>query len=498
MIETIHTIESLSQNPDEIQTTIDQLAEFRRQLYSNFPGRADAIMNLLDALCNNTNARSVVQLSLNPIFRYSYNSIYDGIQNFFQPSDVENAASERHTQEQQLIQLISNYLPTPKQHSFWLFSVDVTPAPRRFAKTLKDRGYVYAPNTIASNKPVTIGHQYSALVLHPEKTQPFSPPWVVPLSVRRVSSDQTKQIVGVQQVQALMNDTTLPFHHKLLVQVNDSHYSCVTYLGQRSIYSNLVTIARVRSNRTFYRKPAASFMPAKRGHPTWYGEPFDLKDETTWGEPDEVIETTFANRRGQKYTVLIEAWYNMLMTGTREYTMAKHPFTLVRVRLVNENQESVFKRPLWLLVFGERREELSLIQVWEAYRQRYDVEHFFRFGKQRLLMSVYQTPEVVHEENWWQIAALAYCQLYLARDITTRMPYPWERYLPKYTTEEKVEASPSEVQRDWTRIIQQISTPASVPKPRGKSPGRPTGQKQEKRKKQPVIKKTTPKRKKAA
>lgn len=150
-----------------------------------------------------------------------------------------------------------------------------------------------------------------------------------------------------------------------------------------------------------------------------------------------------------------------------------------------------------MLVFGARREEISLIEVWEAYRQRYDVEHFFRFGKQRLLMSAYQTPEVVHEENWWQITALAYTQLYLARTVAQSLPYPWERYLARYTTEEKVEASPSEVQRDWHRIIDQIGTPASVPKPRGKSPGRPRGQEQEKRKKQPVIKKTQKNQKKA-
>ena len=88
------------------------------------------------------------------------------------------------------------------------------------------------------------------------------------------------------------------------------------------------------------------------------------------------------------------------MRSTREEPMYRYPFTLVRIRLLNEKDEPVFARPLWLLVFGERRKELALIKDWEAYRQRYDVEHFFRFGKQRLLMSAYQTPEVVHEENW--------------------------------------------------------------------------------------------------
>lgn len=34
-----------------------------------------------------------------------------------------------------------------------------------------------------------------------------------------------------------------------------------------------------------------------------------------------------------------------------------------------------------------------------CYRQRFDVEHMFRFKKQRLLMTNYQTPEVEHEAS---------------------------------------------------------------------------------------------------
>ena len=36
-------------------------------------------MDLLDALCSNTQAKSVVELSLNPAFRRSYTALYKGI-----------------------------------------------------------------------------------------------------------------------------------------------------------------------------------------------------------------------------------------------------------------------------------------------------------------------------------------------------------------------------------------------------------------------------------
>ena len=352
------------------------------------------------------------------------------------------------------MQLIGSYLPTPQQQKYWLIGVDVTPAPRGFADTLTDRSYVYHPNTIASNKPVTIGHQYSALVLFPR----------------------------------------LPFHQQLCVQVVDSEYSVVSYLGEMTEHENLVTIARVRSNRVFYEMPLPRPASPSIGHPTWYGERFDLKDSDTWKEPDEAIQTTYTNHLGRIYKVQLECWHNLLMSGTREYPMHQHPFTLIRVRLFNEANEQVFQRPLWLLMMGQRRNELSLTEGWKGYVRRYDVEHFFRFGKQRLLMTAYQTPEVQHEENWWQIAQLAYMQLWLARYLAEAMPRPWERYLPQFQTQTKdQEASPSMVQRDFERIIQEIGTPAKAPKPRGKSPGRTKGDRQKPRKHHKVIKKSVSK-----
>ena len=39
-----------------------------------------------------------------------------------------------------------------------------------------------------------------------------------------------------------------------------------------------------------------------------------------------------------------------------------------------------------------------------------------RFGKQRLLMTQFQTPDVEHEENWIQFVLLAYVQLWAAKD----------------------------------------------------------------------------------
>ena len=77
---------------------------------------------------------------------------------------------------------------------------------------------------------------------------------------------------------------------------------------------------------------------------------------------------------------------------------------------------------MWLIVIGEERQKLSLLEIYEAYQQRYDVEHFFRFGKQKMLLSQYQTPETSHEEKWWKLVHLAYLQLWVAKEYAVKLP----------------------------------------------------------------------------
>jgi hypothetical protein len=226
-----------------------------------------------------------------------------------------------------------------------------------------------------------------------------------------------------------------------------------------------------------------------------------LKNPDTWDAPDEVATTTLTTRKGQTYTVKLEGWYNLLRRGKRDLPMHQYPFTLVRARVLDDQGDLVFARPLWLVVVGQRRGKLSLLDIWDAYRQRYDLEHFFRFGKQRLLMDAYQTPETSNEQNWWTMVQLAYLQLWMAREQAKSVPRPWERYLPRFQAANQDMAtatdrnnstipSPSEVQRDFARIIRQFGTPARIPKPRGKSPGRSPGYGPGRRPRFAVIKKS--------
>lgn len=461
----------------DITLYTNPVEQFRTSLYQNFTNQADTLMELVDAMCSKPEASSVAEYSLSPYFRRSYSMVYKAIEGM-------------ELEPLWLAEQLNPYLPRPKVWPFWLLMVDVTPTPRPYAYTLEDRGMVYQPEVVKGKLPVTIGHQYSTVALGLEPEAGISASWVLPLMTARVATDQDKERVGMEQIEQLLKDEQLPFGKELTVEVADSSYSKPESLYAHRKYPNVVTIARSRGNRTYYHKYMSSDEAPEapgKGHPTWYGEGFSLADAQTWHAPEETLTFPETSRRGKAYTVEVQAWHNMLMTGkTKPEKLPMHecPFTLVRIVHYDKDGNPAFKKPLWLIVMGDRRAELSLAHIFEAYAARFDIEHFFRFGKQKLLMVAFQTPEVEREENWFQLTHIAYAQLWMARHLVHCLPRPWERNLP--AMQQRL-ISPTLVQRDFGRIIRHFGTPARPPKPRNISPGRPTGTVLPKRTRHPVV-----------
>jgi len=467
-----------------LKEILNSLKIFRDKIYHFFHHRQDAAMDLLDSLSSNIQAKSVVELSLNPLHRRNYCSITRVLGEFYSLSnEKEEKEKVKARQNQVLTKLLSEYCPQVQERLYHVFGVDCTSNPRVFSPTLANRSFVHSPNPVSGNKPITIGHQYSIAAYLPEKAMGM-PPWLIPLSCERVNTDQKGAILGMQQLSSCIQ-AQKSFKKSLCVSVGDCAYSSPECLAEAQKNSNQVHISRARNNRNFYYPLPKKQGMNPRGRPKRYGKKHDLSDKTTWGVPDQRVEFEI-NQNGKMQKIEIECWNSLIMRGNRKSKASDYPFRLFRVRVYKLSGELLFKKPLWLLASGERRIELSLQDVFNVYRQRFDLEHFFRFGKNRLLMDKAQTPEVDHEEAWWQFCIIAYVQLYLAREFADHVVNPWEKYLPVFhqSTSEK---SPTQVQKDFARIIRQFGTPAQSPKPRKKSSGRKKGEKQKKRKRHEVI-----------
>lgn len=437
----------------------------------------------------------VVELSLHERFRRGYSALYRAIEALGEsviPQDPsELLRTGNNSFPPSWISAIAQVVPAPKQRDYWLFGVDVTPVPRHHAETLKDRECVYQPTVIAGNKPICLGHNYSLLSAIPEAQVAGGASWSIPVSVERVTSFESKTDVGLHQVQRLLNDESLPWYEDLCVLVALGDYSHRHFLYPLSISRNRVIVTGCRANRVFYRLPDTNTAP-QRGHPRWYGERFDLKDDTSWSPPDEYKTLSITTHLGRARTVTLRLWHDLLMKGSKSQPMHRHPFDLLQVELADPTSKPLFAL-LWLIVFGQERRQLRNCEAYQAYRQRFNLEHGIRFGKQHLLMTQLQTPDVTTEERWVQFSGLASAQLWAARTLVHSLPRPWQQYLPAYRQGLN---SPSIVQRDFSRIIRSIGTPAQSVKPRGKSPGRRQGFTLNPRPKRPIVKRSSSPRKK--
>ena len=189
---------------------VNNFKSFRDKIFSCFSYRSDATMELVDALAGNTTADSVIGLSENSAFRRGYGSIHDVISHFDQDSK----------QGERIEQCLLNHCPETRP--FRLMVVDCTPAPRQHAKTLEDRGIVYSPNPVPGNKPISFGHQYSVMGFLPEQTsRQQDPPWMLPISVRRVPTDTNGINIGMEQITMAASH----FKEDLTVFLGDTQYS---------------------------------------------------------------------------------------------------------------------------------------------------------------------------------------------------------------------------------------------------------------------------------
>src|SRR5690348_16879942 len=109
-------------------------------MYQFFHRRRDATMELVDSLSSNVNAKSVVELSLNPVHRRNYCSITRAVGEFYTTQESKRA------KHQEVTKLLSECCRVPEKRNYHLFGLDCTSHKRLFSPTLADRSFVYSPH----------------------------------------------------------------------------------------------------------------------------------------------------------------------------------------------------------------------------------------------------------------------------------------------------------------------------------------------------------------
>jgi len=146
-------------------------------------------------------------------------------------------------------------------------------------------------------------------------------------------------------------------------------------------------------------------------------------------------------------SIRISVFRDKLIKGKKQHIMSNKPMNFIKVELLDEQGNKKYKRDLWLCVSGQLKYQISGKEAYQCYKQRFDIEHFFKFGKSKLLMNKFQTGEPDRDEDYMLFVMLAYNILYHAKSsvnaIKTRA---WDK---KIITDE---LSPSQIYRSMSQI----------------------------------------------
>lgn len=427
------------------------LQRFRKRAYSLLGNGRDSLCDLVDAVLTSRSVTSFAELSLSPVFRRAWQSLYKVLMRS-QPSNAK------------LLGLYSDYLPAPAAGTQMLLAGDHTAWPRVWSPTLKERTYEHQPQSHPDDSAVTIGQGYSSLVCIPET----SGSWVLPLLHERITSFETPLEKAAEQLKAVCEG----LNHRPL-SLWDSEYGCASFVKQTAGIA-CDKLMRLRPNRVLYGSPPPY---GGKGRPAKHGDKFTLKDRQTWWEPEKQ-QTISDETLGQ---IRMSQWSQLHFKQS-----ADHPMTLWLVERLDEAGQ-LKHQPLWLIWIGQTMPTLA--SVWKLYLRRFAIEHWYRFLKQRLHWCLPHLGSAEQTQAWSSLMPLMSWQLWLARNEVPDQPLPWQKPLNEKT--------PGRVANAFATILTRIGSPANDPKPRGKSTGWPMGKTRTPRPRFPTVKKSYSKPKKA-
>jgi hypothetical protein len=208
--------------------SLRRLSTFRAELYGCFERRADALFELVDALLASDAPSSLPHLSLVPLHRRGWGSVYA-------------AVAEGRLETEAVRALVAAH---PLAGGQPIYAVDVSVWPRCDAEASPDRGFYYHPSRHSAGQPIVAGWAYPWLAqLSFERDS-----WTAPLDARRVHPSENANVVAVEQIKALV--ARQPEVGAVPLFVFDAGYDSVQ-LTQGLEAVAVAILARLRSDRCF-------------------------------------------------------------------------------------------------------------------------------------------------------------------------------------------------------------------------------------------------------
>lgn len=417
----------MSAYSDAAENQYTRLQAFRQACFGCLGPAQDAQFELGDAVLLSPSVSSFVELSLCPVFRRRWPSVYAALQ-------------DGRPDRKALLGVYLEELPSERR---LLFAGDHTAWPRPYAPTLPDRTVEHHPTPVPGNRPITVGQGYATLAWIPEE----SGSWALPLLHERISSTESPIEKAAGQLQMVCERvSTRP------ITLWDSEYGCAPFVLQTADIP-ADKLFRLRPNRCLWGPPSPY---SGQGRPRIHGDKFKLSDPTTWPEPVATFETDDP-KLGR---VRIQQWNELHFRKAPD-----HPMVVLRIERLDARDTRRDPKTFWVAWVGAAPPPLE--KWWQLYLRRVAVDHWYRFVKQRLRWTLpkLKTPE--QAERWSDLMPMLTWQLWLARDIVADRPLPWQK--------PQAQPTPGRVCQSLGSVFAQIGTPAQCPKPRGKSPGWPRG-----------------------
>ncbi|WP_199315149.1 NF041680 family putative transposase [Aerosakkonema funiforme] len=419
----------------------DKLKAFRQAAYQHLTRAKDATFELTDAILLTRHAYSLADLSLSPVFRRSWPSIYEALQ-------------DCRPQRNKLMRLYIQQMPKDARP---ILAGDHTNWSRPDAHTLQERTIEHQATAVYGNRPITLGQGYSTLAWIPEAEGS----WALPLRHERITSWENPIDKAVWQLKQACK--YLP---QRPISLWDSEYGCAPFILKTALIP-ADKLIRLRSNLCLWATPPVY---GGKGRPRLHGDKFKLNDSTTWTQAIEIVEL----EHPQLGQLRISLWKDL------HFRASPHqPMQLIRVERLDQLYSWKMPSPLWLIWIGEQMPPLT--EIWQLYLRRFGVDHWYRLAKQRLHWTLPKLSTPKQCERWSDLMPMITWELWLAREIVQDRPLPWQKRLTKLTPGRVAQAMPG--------LLAAIGTPADSPKLRGKSPGWPTGQQRPPRTRYPIVKK---------